>query len=167
MGKQALQRGDDMKKMKITKLAGKKPALPSLRVCLESALSNTGVGQGAVEDMIERRKAGQEFDYSAMFTNELSRDDIYRMQQALFTASTPQERDEAVYTINATASFYAVVVYYIYPNKDWLKKTIESNQELSTNFKMVKSWLDTHNGKEVADYLVSQMQQAAKGEFVK
>ena len=151
-----------MKKSDVKKTSAKMPEFTSLGDCLEKIFTGAGAGKGAIEMALKSKMEGKSLDYRVLFTDAMSKEYIESIAQRLSSAKNQDEYDAVAYELNAVASFYALVVYYAYPKKEWLRKSIAANPELSSNYKMVKTWLDANNVKEVAHYFVEEIRQATQ-----
>jgi len=91
-------------------------------------------------------------DYSGWFTNHIAKDYIAFLPKEYVSTKDPQERFELAMQAEKAVQLYSMLVYYIYPNRPDFKRKIDSSEELSGNFRMVKEWLDQNNGKAAIDY---------------
>jgi len=90
-------------------------------------------------------------DYKEWFTNLLAKEYIAALPQMYRSAKDPNRRFELYLEAEKTAQIYAMLVYYIYPNRPEFRKEIGSSKELSKNFEMVKNWMEENGGKEYAE----------------
>lgn len=133
------------------------PTSSGFKGYLESVMNNRGEGKGVLEEAVSYQMAGLEFDYRYLFTDALSKDLVIQLGQRLAESKSAPEAEEAAFNVKFMLTMYSVAVYYIYPTKEWLKKSVDSDKELSSNFKMVKGWLDGHGGKVWADQYVATL----------
>ncbi|MFA6907533.1 MAG: hypothetical protein WC263_01780 [Candidatus Micrarchaeia archaeon] len=90
-------------------------------------------------------------DYKEWFTNLLAKEYIAALP-VMYRATKDANRRFALYLeAEKAAQIYAMLVYYIYPNRPKFRKEIGSNKELSENFAMVKDWMEENGGREYAE----------------
>ncbi len=61
-----------------------------------------------------------------------------------------------------TIFVYMMLIYKIYPKYEKFRKAIEGSQELSSNFLMVRQWLDSSNAEKMLDQVLEEI-GAGKG----
>ena len=94
---------------------------------------------------------GLHYDYSIFFRNAVYQDYFNSFETRISSAKTDEERIAYYRDIRLLTTLYSTVVYYIYPNVPAFKKIMDSDSELSTNFKAVKTMLDKSGGAQLAD----------------
>ncbi|MCX6772100.1 MAG: hypothetical protein NTX79_08710 [Candidatus Micrarchaeota archaeon] len=91
-------------------------------------------------------------DYAGWFTDHIAKDCIAFLPWKYGSTKDPQERFVLAMQADKARQLYSMLVYYAYPNRPEFREKIDSDRELSANFKMVKEWLDRNQGKAAIDY---------------
>jgi len=97
------------------------------------------------------------YDYRVFFTDAACRKYFPKVWSDLAKTGKTTGSAEGMVTI---ATIYATLVYYIYPNKPEFKEAIEANSELSSNFIMMKRWVDDSGYRKLADRFVDVVGEA-------
>jgi len=97
-------------------------------------------------------KAVSKSDYQLWFTNRLAREYVAFLSENYNSSNNARERFALHVQAEKLLQIYSMLVYYAYPNRSDFKKKIDTDQELSENFKTIKGWLDQNDGKEYLDY---------------
>src|SRR3989344_7203542 len=61
------------------------------------------------------------------------------------------EQDQMRSTASMVIGAYLLMVYRLYPENEEFRMAVDSNKELSSNFRKVSRWLDQHNGRRLAE----------------
>ncbi|GEM_PF-1791819 len=91
-------------------------------------------------------------DYKLWFTNRLAKEYVATLFEKYNSTKNAQARVSIHGEAEKVLQIYAMLVYYAYPSRPDFKGQINSDVELSRNFKAVKAWLDENGGKEFIDY---------------
>jgi len=90
-------------------------------------------------------------NYPAWFSDQMAKNYVGTFPTRFAICKNDEERNSILREAQTTATLYAVLVYHIYSKRDDVRRTIDSNPELSENFKVMKAWLDNNGGRQAAD----------------
>ncbi len=106
--------------------------------------------------MVKIEDTGLHCDYSVYFKDKIYREYFSTFDKRLAAAKNDDERLAHFRDIRLLTTLYCTVVYYIYPNVPKFKELIDSDKELSANFKAVKKRLDENGGPQTAELFMRQ-----------
>ncbi|MFA6214743.1 MAG: hypothetical protein WC717_05705 [Candidatus Micrarchaeia archaeon] len=94
---------------------------------------------------------GLAFDYRVFFTNGVCSAYLDALPSQAASAKDEKTGENLSRQVLSAAAVYATVIYYIYPNRPLFKKAIDSDKELSENFRKAKWWIDMNGFDRLAD----------------
>ncbi len=106
-----------------------------------------------ITDPIEALKA---MPYEAWFSDAMIKQ-YFPLFNERYQQAKEEEKESVLMEMNNCIMNYAVMTYYVYGFNPNFRKAIDGSREYSSNFKLMKSWLDDHNGRKIADGFVEDV----------
>jgi len=100
-------------------------------------------------------------NYPSWFSDQMAKGYVGTFPARFAVCKNEKEREEVLQEAQITAALYAVLVYYRYNEREDFRRAIDSNPELSENFRTIKAWLDEREGKAAADEFIELFKKEA------
>jgi len=96
-------------------------------------------------------------NYSTWFSESMASTKLNSICGACKNKKHEGNRVNAETEARAAVVLYSLLIYHLYPNMPALRKRIDSDPRLRSNFERLKTWLDSNGGSKIAEDFYREM----------
>ena len=98
----------------------------------------------------------------SLFSDLMANDYLEDAQRRFDSAKGAREKKAVAREVSTLFGVYGALVYIVYPDSAEFRQGIDSDKELSANFKRIKAWLENHDGKKRAEEFRGKLEPAMR-----
>ena len=105
-------------------------------------------------------------NYSTWFSESVASTNLNTICAGCKDKRHSAKRASAETEARSAVVLYSMLIYHLYPTVPALRKKIDSDPHLHSNFERLKSWLDSNGGGKIAEDFYREMRlHSSKGGF--
>ena len=98
----------------------------------------------------------------SLFSDLMANDYLEDAQRRFDSAKGAREKKAVAREVSTLFGVYGALVYIVYPDSAEFRQGIDSDKELSANFKRIKAWLERHDGKKKSEEMRGKLEPAMR-----